>query len=138
MRDRLYLARITPMEGRPGPNSNQRSTDQAKHSGKPRKEQGYDPLFNRKPAREENTSLTARPQIVEAVKKYLLENPREQPKNMKTCPECSIINQPSAERCDCGYSFATNSIPEKSLSSERRRPFLGWTLLITGIVLIGY
>src|ERR1035438_8397569 len=30
------------------------------------------------------------------------------------CPRCHLENPPSAERCDCGYSFAKRSSPPRS------------------------
>ena len=36
----------------------------------------------------------------------------------KTCPRCGLVNTPSAQRCDCGYDFLSNTI-EKSYYKQR-------------------
>jgi hypothetical protein len=40
------------------------------------------------------------------------------------CPRCGLISPPAAERCDCGYSFATGR-QEGTFLSERDRQALG-------------
>jgi hypothetical protein len=34
---------------------------------------------------------------------------------MQTCPHCSRISPPSAERCDCGYDFTKGAMPARTL-----------------------
>ncbi len=40
---------------------------------------------------------------------------------MKNCRQCGLVNPPSAEICDCGYSFETG-IVGKSLLSPKELP----------------
>ena len=32
--------------------------------------------------------------------------------DVKKCPYCKFINLPSAEKCDCGYTFSTLEIDQ--------------------------
>jgi hypothetical protein len=48
------------------------------------------------------------------------------------CPNCGLINPPTAERCDCGYDFVSKTIEEpyfKEPIDPRLRTFGGWLLL---------
>ena len=49
------------------------------------------------------------------------------------CPKCKLINPPTAERCDCGYDFATGTM-EQSYLTERDRQ-LSKPLMTTTIAL---
>jgi len=35
------------------------------------------------------------------------------------CPNCRLVNPPAAERCDCGYDFATKSLKSSYLATSR-------------------
>jgi hypothetical protein len=35
------------------------------------------------------------------------------------CPNCRLVNPPAAERCDCGYDFATKSLKSSYLADSR-------------------
>jgi hypothetical protein len=37
----------------------------------------------------------------------------------KDCPQCKLVNPPTAARCDCGYDFATNTMQESYLGGKR-------------------
>jgi hypothetical protein len=37
------------------------------------------------------------------------------------CPNCGLLNPAGAERCDCGYDFASRSMKESLLSLEELR-----------------
>jgi len=54
------------------------------------------------------------------------------------CPNCDLINPPSAQRCDCGYDFKTQSMQMPYVRQEPAAPgrwgrwvlwFLAWTSL---------
>ena len=34
------------------------------------------------------------------------------------CPRCGLINPPEAQRCDCGYDFASRQMKSSYLSAE--------------------
>ncbi len=36
------------------------------------------------------------------------------------CPRCRLINPDSAERCDCGYDFATGTVKDSYLAADFR------------------
>lgn len=38
------------------------------------------------------------------------------------CPKCHLENQLPAERCDCGYDFATKTMSDSSLELDQTRP----------------
>jgi hypothetical protein len=38
----------------------------------------------------------------------------------KECPNCGLVNPPHAQRCDCGYRFASGRV-ERSLLDDRDR-----------------
>ena len=40
------------------------------------------------------------------------------------CPNCRLVNPPAAERCDCGYDFATKSLKSSYLADSRDAPAL--------------
>jgi hypothetical protein len=35
------------------------------------------------------------------------------------CPNCRLVNPPSAQRCDCGYDFATKSVKPSYLADSQ-------------------
>jgi hypothetical protein len=37
-----------------------------------------------------------------------------------TCPECRLLNPPSAARCDCGYDFESGLVAESYIPPEQR------------------
>src|SRR2546426_6943488 len=70
------------------------------------------------------------------------------------CPNCKLINPPSAIRCDCGYDFPTGSmktsyllrnLKEEKAQTESRDPLIGCigyigqqiTGLIIGLITLG-
>ena len=48
----------------------------------------------------------------------------------RNCPKCHLLNPPSAERCDCGYDFASGSIEKPYLAepASRYHGVGGWLL----------
>ena len=38
------------------------------------------------------------------------------------CPKCHLENHPTAERCDCGYDFATKTMKDSYLKFDEIRP----------------
>lgn len=56
----------------------------------------------------------------------------------KVCPNCGLLNPPTAERCDCGYDFSTDTI-ESSYSRrrnfERSIPKFGKAIILFGCVI---
>jgi hypothetical protein len=54
------------------------------------------------------------------------------------CPHCRIWNPPGAERCDCGYDFATATSPgSPSAKLHMRATILGWCARIAVFALVG-
>jgi hypothetical protein len=37
----------------------------------------------------------------------------------KDCPRCGLLNPPEAQRCDCGYDFASRSVQQSYLGTEK-------------------
>lgn len=37
------------------------------------------------------------------------------------CPHCKLINPPTAQRCDCGYDFASGKMKESYLTERERK-----------------
>ena len=37
------------------------------------------------------------------------------------CPNCKLVNPPTAERCDCGYDFRTGTMKESYLTERDKR-----------------
>jgi hypothetical protein len=37
---------------------------------------------------------------------------------VQDCPNCGLINPPDAQRCDCGYDFASRSMRESYLKPQ--------------------
>ncbi len=50
----------------------------------------------------------------------------------RECPECRLLNDDTAKRCDCGYDFSTDQPAKKRLFNERaiRRIVRVWALLL--------
>lgn len=36
------------------------------------------------------------------------------------CPQCKLINDPDAQRCDCGYDFETQSVKQSYLTESAK------------------
>lgn len=58
------------------------------------------------------------------------------------CPRCKIINPPTAETCDCGYSFRLGTLVEGAQRKRGAGRFdgdsliaLGWVLIVLGLVI---
>lgn len=62
----------------------------------------------------------------------------------KRCPTCSLINPGSAQRCDCGYSFADGSMgpplrpkpSEDDVETRRRLRIIAPMLISIGVGLL--
>jgi hypothetical protein len=58
------------------------------------------------------------------------------------CPRCSLINPPSALRCDCGYDFATQTVeaPYLVVGVPKEMRYFMWLLYLYafGILVSGY
>jgi len=51
----------------------------------------------------------------------------------RTCPSCGLINPGGAERCDCGYDFATSSLQKSYLPpGSRRAGMMRWRAQTVG------
>jgi uncharacterized membrane protein len=54
------------------------------------------------------------------------------------CPNCKLVNPPTAERCDCGYDFKTRTIKESYLTERDKQlskpGIVGAALLILVLV----
>ncbi|OAI48080.1 hypothetical protein AYO44_01370 [Planctomycetaceae bacterium SCGC AG-212-F19] len=37
----------------------------------------------------------------------------------KDCPRCGLLNPPEAQRCDCGYDFASRTLQQSYLGTEK-------------------
>ena len=37
---------------------------------------------------------------------------------IKDCPKCGLVNPPDAQRCDCGYDFATRTVKPSYLEPK--------------------
>lgn len=48
---------------------------------------------------------------------------------IKKCPTCGLLSDPTAERCDCGYDFTTNTPPTAKPRPRARVD------LMTGVVI---
>jgi hypothetical protein len=55
------------------------------------------------------------------------------------CPRCNLLNQPNAERCDCGYDFIRKAVlkpyaaapPDRPLTLEEVQKASEWIELST-------
>ena len=53
------------------------------------------------------------------------------------CPNCKLVNPPTAARCDCGYDFQTGTIKESYLTERDKqlsKPVIAGAILITVIL----
>ncbi len=55
---------------------------------------------------------------------------------MKNCPQCALVNPPSAELCDCGYSFTTGRVGASPLSPKELAQRKPWRLDTQEILLL--
>jgi hypothetical protein len=53
------------------------------------------------------------------------------------CPNCKLVNPPTASRCDCGYDFQTHTV-ERSYLTERDKRLSRTGTGVAGVVLIAY
>lgn len=55
------------------------------------------------------------------------------------CPRCRLINPETAQRCDCGYDFITNSVEKPYFTSSPRTPLsrIAIGLQVTALILAG-
>lgn len=49
------------------------------------------------------------------------------------CPNCKLVNPPTAERCDCGYDLTTRTM-EQSYLTERDRQLSKPLATIIGVL----
>ena len=64
------------------------------------------------------------------------------------CPKCKLLNLSSAERCDCGYDFKTDTMQEAYLSERDKRLWKpkivraistrNWLLVFCAVQLLGW
>jgi hypothetical protein len=53
------------------------------------------------------------------------------------CPNCKLVNPPTATRCDCGYDFQTNTM-ERSYLTERDKQLSRKGAGVAGAFLIAF
>src|SRR3989442_9382747 len=52
---------------------------------------------------------------------------------IRSCPNCRLINPPTAERCDCGYDFSTGSMEKSYLPMTHLRDHVkAWRMQSVG------
>jgi hypothetical protein len=55
----------------------------------------------------------------------------------KRCPTCKLVNEPAAERCDCGYSFVDGSSGAPRFAPPvRTKMSPGWWVVLGSVVLL--
>jgi len=52
------------------------------------------------------------------------------------CPNCKLVNPPTAARCDCGYDFQTHTIQRSYLTERGTDKILRWGAGGTGVELL--
>lgn len=55
------------------------------------------------------------------------------------CPRCSLVNPPTAQRCDCGYDFQTAKVEKAYFQQELPAPvktYLGLVLISDTLALV--
>jgi hypothetical protein len=50
---------------------------------------------------------------------------------VRECPNCGVVNPPTALQCDCGYEFASGRIINPPVVDPRRTPVV-WLRLLAG------
>lgn len=53
------------------------------------------------------------------------------------CPNCNLVNPPTAARCDCGYDFKTDTVKESYLTERDKqlsKPKIVGAIFITAIL----
>ena len=50
------------------------------------------------------------------------------------CPNCKLINPPTAQRCDCGYDFPSGTMKESYLPNTERKKKVAGTTWIGAII----
>src|SRR5207249_10958699 len=53
------------------------------------------------------------------------------------CPNCKLVNPPTATRCDCGYDFQTHTM-ERSYLTERDKQLTRRGAGVAGALLIAF
>ena len=50
---------------------------------------------------------------------------------MKNCPKCALVNPDSAQRCDCGWDFNTQTVQDSFITSQSPEE-TGYEILANG------
>jgi hypothetical protein len=53
------------------------------------------------------------------------------------CPNCKLLNPPTATRCDCGYDFQTHTV-QKSYLTERDKQLSRTGAGVAGAILVAF
>ena len=53
------------------------------------------------------------------------------------CPRCGLFNPDTAQRCDCGYDFATRTVKNAYFKQELPREFRTYVIIAVVLNVVG-